>query len=135
MNILYPVFAMALLTFAVGPVLLAARISSVRSGMVHMEYYEVFQGGEPSVTAVKTARHLSNLFEAPVLFYVACLMAYSLHLESAFLVVLAWAYVAARVMHSMIHLTYNRVSHRMTAFLVSQFFLMVMWVLIFIQAG
>lgn len=83
---------------------------------------------------VKTTRHLSNLFEAPVLFYVACLMAYSLQLESIPLVVLAWTYVAARVIHSMIHLTYNRVYHRMTAFLFSQLFLIGMWVLIFMHA-
>lgn len=60
-------------------------------------------------------------------------MAYSLQFESTLLVMLAWAYVAARVVHTMIHLTYNRVYHRLTAFLTSQAVLIVMWVLIFME--
>lgn len=82
---------------------------------------------------MQTTRHWSNLYEAPMLFYIACLMAFSIQMESALLVGLAWAYVAVRLIHTIIHLTYNLVFHRLTAFLRSQAILVVMWVLIFLK--
>jgi hypothetical protein len=133
MEILLPVFAMALLTFAVAPVALVARINSVKDGFVRIKYYELFVGSEPPENVIKTTRHLSNLHEAPILFYVACLMAFSLQIESVLLVGLAWGYVAIRLVHTIIHLTYNRVFHRMMVFLASQILLIVMWVLLFLQ--
>ncbi len=133
MDILFPVFAMVLITFAVGPLILSTRVRSVREGVVRIEYYEIFRGGEPPADVLKTTRHLSNLYEAPLLFYVACLLAFSLHMDNTLMVGLAWAYVAARLVHTMIHLTYNRVFHRLTAFSVSQIILLVMWILLFIE--
>ena len=37
------------------------------------------------------------------------------------------AYVALRITHSLIHLSYNRVRHRMLVFAVSNVVLIVMW--------
>ncbi len=133
MSILFPVFAMALITFAVVPLILTTRISSVKQGVVYIEYYELFRGGEPPTSVLQTTRHWSNLFEAPILFYIVCLMAFSLQMESTLVLTMAWLYVAVRLVHSMIHLTYNRVYHRTSAFLVSQIILVVMWVLIFME--
>ena len=133
MSILFPVFAMALITFVVGPLVLTTRINSVKNGVVHIEYYETFQGGKPPASVLQTTRHWSNLYEAPTLFYIACLMAFSLQLESTLILALAWLYVAVRLVHSVIHLTYNRVYHRLTAFLTSQFILIAIWILIFIE--
>jgi hypothetical protein len=133
MSILFPVFAMALITFVVGPFMLTTRINSVKNGIVHIEYYETFQGGEPPASVLQTTRHWSNLYEAPTLFYIACLMAFSLQLESALILAMAWLYVAVRLIHSVIHLTYNRVYHRLIAFLTSQFILIAIWILLFIE--
>jgi len=76
MSILFPVFAMALITFVVAPFLLTTRINSVKNGIVHIEYYEIFQGGKPPASVLQTTRHWSNLYEAPTLFYIACQMDY-----------------------------------------------------------
>ncbi len=133
MSILLPVFAMALITFLVGPLLLSTRIDSVKNGVVRIEYYETFSGGEPPQRVLQTTRHWSNLYEAPMLFYIACLMAYSVQMQSGLLLALAWCYVGLRLIHSVIHLTYNRVYHRLTAFLTSQAVLVIMWILIFIE--
>ena len=46
---------------------------------------------------------------------------------------LAWAYAIVRLAHSLIHLTYNRVSHRLTMFLLSQGLLIAMWVLLVLR--
>jgi hypothetical protein len=41
---------------------------------------------------------------------------------------LAWAYVACRALHSLIHLTYNNVLHRLAAFAASNVVLLVIWI-------
>jgi hypothetical protein len=43
-------------------------------------------------------------------------------------IALAWAYVAARALHSLIHLTYNNVFHRLAAFAASAVVLLVIWI-------
>ena len=40
---------------------------------------------------------------------------------------LAWAYVVARVLHSAIHCSYNKVMHRFRAFALGMFVLLVLW--------
>lgn len=70
-----------------------------------------------------------NLLELPVLFYVVCLMLYVTAGVSPLAVSLAWAYVVLRILHSIIHLTYNRVLHRLAAFAISNAVLAAIWVL------
>lgn len=48
---------------------------------------------------------------------------------SAALVAMAWAYVALRILHSLIHLSYNHVIHRLMAFAASNLVLIVLWLL------
>jgi len=45
---------------------------------------------------------------------------------------LAWTYVALRVVHSVVHLTYNKVAHRLVFFAASNFVLTVVWIRLFI---
>jgi hypothetical protein len=73
-------------------------------------------------------RNYMNLLEAPVLFYVACLVLFVTAGASPLAVALAWAYVALRVVHSVIHLSYNHVMHRLTAFAFSNAVLVALWV-------
>ena len=40
---------------------------------------------------------------------------------------LAWGYFALRMLHSVVHLTYNKVVHRMTLFALSNAVLIIMW--------
>ncbi|MFL2854936.1 MAG: MAPEG family protein [Pseudohongiellaceae bacterium] len=52
----------------------------------------------------------------------------SLDISSTSTVTLAWIFVAARVVHSVTHLTYNNVLHRVVAFGVSNLTVLVMWI-------
>ena len=133
MNILLPVFALILLTFLVYPTVLISRIAAVRRGELTMDYFKIFDGGTPPENVIKTTRNVAHLFEAPVLFYVACLMVVAIGFESTLMVYLAWAYVTLRYVHSAIHLTYNVVSHRLAVFLATQAVLVVMWVVLFLR--
>lgn len=61
-----------------------------------------------------------NLLEAPVLFYLACIIIFSIHATNQNLVALAWAYVGLRMIHMLVHVTYNNVLHRLLVFCVQQ---------------
>ena len=133
MSVIYPVIAMAFLTFLLGFPLLFTRVSSVQNGTVTIDFYKIFKGGEPPESVIMTTRHWSNLYEAPTLFYVVCALILIMNIENSLLVWLAWAYVAIRVLHSTIHLTYNAVYHRLAMFLLSQTVLIVMWVVLLLE--
>ena len=45
---------------------------------------------------------------------------------------LAWAYVALRAIHSVIHLSYNKVTHRLLAYATSNVVLAAFWVMFFV---
>jgi len=62
-----------------------------------------------------------------VLFYVAGFMAFlSGHVDGLFMS-LAWVYVALRIAHSLVHVSYNHVFHRLTLFAISNVVVSVMW--------
>jgi len=117
-HILYPMMALVALTFA---------------ALLLIPYRRFKAGREGRVTAEVSLpnRNLINLLEMPVLFYVACLTAYVSHAVSGTLVGLAWAYVALRLAHSAVHLTYNKVVHRLTVYAASNAVLVVIWVRLF----
>lgn len=73
------------------------------------------------------ANNLNNLLELPIVFYALCLLNSQQHEVSSLLVYLAWAYVALRVIHSLIHCSYNKVMHRFTAYALSS---MVLWAML-----
>jgi hypothetical protein len=72
-------------------------------------------------------RNYMNLLEAPLLFYVLCLSLYATGHVTAVTLSLAWAYVALRLLHSAIHLAYNRTLYRFGAFATSNVVLAVLW--------
>jgi len=72
-------------------------------------------------------RNLMNLLELPVLFYAVSLTAYVTAHGDLWAVRLAWVYVALRVAHSLVHLTYNKVMHRLAFFALSNFVLVTIW--------
>ncbi len=126
-DLVYPLFAMALLTFAVMLTLFLTRVRSVVQGEVRAAYFKTYQGGEESRRAVQLSRHFTNLFETPVLFYVVCLAAMFSEQQSALLAGLAWTYVALRVAHALIHIGRNKLRPRMVAYMTSWVVLLSMW--------
>jgi hypothetical protein len=72
-----------------------------------------------------------NLLEFPVLFYVGALMFDVAGKVDWISLTLAWCYVGCRAVHSVIHLTYNDVSHRLAAFTTSNVVLILFWIVLF----
>ena len=126
--ILFPVFALACWTIVV---LLMVPFIRVRAGRRREIVVDDFKYGEskavPPYVSIPN-RNYMNLLELPVLFYVVCLVFYVTAGVSSLAVTLAWAYVALRVLHSVVHLSYNRVVHRLTVFALSNFVLVTLWI-------
>jgi hypothetical protein len=79
--------------------------------------------------------NFADLLEMPVLFYVICLMGLVTHRADATMLWLAWAYVIIRILHSIVHLTYNDRAHRTFLFAASNFVVLAMWVFFFLPPG
>jgi hypothetical protein len=129
-NLVYPMFAMVLLSAAVLAILFRSRVRAVRESQVPVTYFRLYQGEVEPESIAKPARHFANLFEAPVLFYAACLAAMFTGQVGTTMVVLAWAYVATRVVHAYIHLGGNRLRLRMRAYFAGWLVLLAMWILL-----
>jgi hypothetical protein len=75
----------------------------------------------------RAADNFRNLFELPVLFYLAIVVAAQTGLVTIPVVVLAWLFVVLRVAHSWIQCTYNKVMHRFYVYCAGGTVLWVLW--------
>lgn len=134
-ELVYPMAAMVLLTFVVLVRLFLSRVHAVRTGGVAVGFYKTYQeGSEPRETA-QLSRHLVNLFESPTLYYVACLAGMLIGGNRAALLVLAWLYVALRVMHAIIHTGRNKLQPRMRVYFASWLVLLSMWAILVFEVA
>ncbi len=121
-----PVLVVVALTL-VGFVRLArGRMVAMKNGQ-DPAYYRVHQGGSEPEAAAAGARHWDNLFELPTLFYAGCLSAFVLGGVSGWTLAFAWGFAAARVVQSLVHMTYNDPGHRAMAFLVGVVCVFALW--------
>lgn len=127
MAIVWPAFALVALTLLVVMRLARQRFAAARTGRVDPRFYKLFRGdGEPDDVAA-TARNLNNLFEMPTLFYAGTAIAFAGQVAGAPLVALGWTYVALRYLHTVIHLTSNKVLWRFRVFALSLLVLLAYW--------
>jgi hypothetical protein len=134
-SILYPALAMFLLTAAVFVRMAQVRFGAVGRGEMQAEFYRTYQtGAEPDYMRVVT-RNFINLFEVPVLFYVAVILIYVTRQTSPWFLGCAWTYVALRYLHTYVHLGRNDVVLRFRIYLASWVVLTVAWVSLFVRLG
>jgi hypothetical protein len=125
--LVYPMFAMLLLSFSVLVRLFRARKRAVREGTTPVAFYRVYQGHAETEEAAKLARNFANLFEAPTLFYVGCLAAMVAGVTGPVLVAVAWCYVVTRIVHTLVHTGPNRIRHRLAIYFIGWLFLLLFW--------
>ena len=127
--ILIPLLVQVLLTFVVWIYLFAWRIPEIkRKGIDPQRLRDRAAAHELLPDSAPSSNNLKNLFELPVLFYAAVLLSLVLMIQDPLLVQLAWGFVILRVLHSVIHCTYNNVNHRFAAYALSTLFLLFMWI-------
>ena len=126
---LYPLLAMVAMVFLLLGVGFLRRYRAVQRQEMTLGYFRLLSGEAPTYVQQAT-RHYSNLFEMPVLFYVVAVICILYPVEGPWITALGWGYVAARIAHAYIHLTYNNVIHRALAFQVGNTFLIVLWLIV-----
>jgi hypothetical protein len=123
-----PVGALAMWTLLVYMLIGISRIRAVRGRRVSSKAFLYGESAEVPPEVSLPNRNLMNLLEAPVLFYVVCLCSYTTRHVTQGVVTLAWVYVGLRLAHSLVHLTTNRIPHRLLTFAASNFVLVALWV-------
>lgn len=97
-----------------------------------------FRYGESARVPVEVSipnRNFMNLLEVPLLFYFLSLCLYLSGSVSPLAQGLAWLYLGLRVAHSLIHLSYNNVIHRLLVFASSNVVLLGLWILLLLRLG
>ena len=127
-SLLLPLLAQVLLTFTVWVWLFARRVPEIRRRRIDPQRLQ----DRDAVNALlpdsaRVSNNLKNLFEMPVLFYAAILLSLFLMIQDTLTVQLAWAYVALRWAHSLIHCSYNNVNQRFVAYALSCLVLALIW--------
>ncbi len=130
----WPIAGQAALTFVVAIIMFATRVVSVNRATTTVASYKLLDKPMPAAVTQAT-RNFANLFEIPVLFFAAAILVIALNKVDGTFVWMAWAFVAARVFHSIVHLTVNVVNLRMLAFFVSVGFAMAIWIRLALQMG
>ncbi len=128
--LLLPMLAMFVLVVLVAATMLSRRIAFYKANRVHPQKTALSAQMAATITDSRAADNFRNLFELPVLFYVAVITGYATGLTSPLYLGLAWAYVAARFAHSFIQCTSNVVMHRFYAFVTGCTMLVLMWLML-----
>ena len=123
---------LVLLTSLVGVRLLYTRVQEMRRKRIHPQAVSTSVQMAARLENVQAADNFRNLFELPVLYYALAAIAIGAAHTPGWLVAGAWAFVALRTLHSLIHCSYNKVMHRLAVFLVSFALLVGLWVAFFL---
>ena len=121
-----PCAAMVGLTAAVWVKLYADRLGEMRAKRIDPQALASARA-TAQLERPQAAENFRNLFEVPVLFYVLCVALVLNGGSTSGFVTAAWAYVALRVVHTLIHVTYNRVTHRFLVYVASTLLLFGTW--------
>jgi hypothetical protein len=127
--LLYPLLIQVALIFVVWVTMYRERIGEMRSkGISPQDVATRTKGRKVLLDSAAAADNLMNQFEMPVLFFLAILVALNLMWQEPMFTFFAWLYVALRIVHAVIHITYNNVLHRFWVFFSSCVILAFMWI-------
>ena len=123
-----PCGAMVLLTALVWLKLYADRLGEMRRRHIDPQALSTVRAAAGLLEKTQAADNFRNLFEVPVLFYVLCIAIAVNGGSTPGFVAAAWVFVGLRALHSLIHVSYNRVLHRFLAYAVSTLLLFGLWI-------
>jgi hypothetical protein len=113
----FPCLALLLLTILAMWLMLRGRRQAVQRGEISAAYFKTYDTGEKLPRKARQAdRCYHNLIESTPPFYFVCAAAMALGEVDMLVLVLAWAYVATRALHSFVHLTSNKIGLRSMSF-------------------
>lgn len=122
-----PCAALVLVTAIVWVKLYVDRLVEMRRRSISPQSLATARDAAGRLEKTAAADNFRNLFEVPVLFYVLCAAIAAGGGSTPGLLTAAWAYVGLRALHSLIHVTYNRVTHRFLVYVASTVLVFGMW--------
>ncbi len=126
--LLYALLAQVALTFLVWVYMYSTRLGKIfRDNIDPQQLSNRNETQSLMVGVAGPSDNFKNLFETPVLFYAAVTVSLILFIQSPLLDSMAWSYVMLRALHSLVHVTYNRVVHRFLVYFSSTLVLWGMW--------
>ncbi len=127
--ILLPVASLAVWTMLVLLLIPIRRFRAIFKGQIHVDDFTLGESSKVPDFVALANRNYMSLLELPVLFYLVCTLFYLINGVNSSVVALAWAYVALRIIHSIIHVSYNKVMHRFLAFATGNVVLLTLWIM------
>jgi len=123
----WPAVMMVALTFVVWLHMYFRRVTQMKRERIHPQAVATSAEASARLTDSASADNFRNLFELPVLFYLAVVVAVQTAQVTAWTLGLAWLFVALRVAHSVIQCTYNKVFHRFYVYVSGGAVLWILW--------
>jgi hypothetical protein len=125
--ILLPAVGLVLLTMIIWVLLYVRRTAAIRAHRMSPQAFETRSSRAPLEEQASVSDNFQNLLELPVLFYVLAVALYATQRADPSYLWLLWGFVAMRVVHSLVHVTYNRVMHRFAAYFLGGVLLWAAW--------
>jgi hypothetical protein len=126
--IFLPVCTLASLTLFIVGMIPYRRFRAGFRGQVKPQDFDYGESENVPLRVTLPNRNMMNLTEMPVLFYAGTIIVYQIDSVDAVFVAMAWAYVVLRVIHSAIHVTYNKTRHRLIPYGLSNLVLVAFWI-------
>jgi hypothetical protein len=130
--LLLPLFVEVLLTFVLMLGMMVLRTSSLQRGETQFEQIALREPNWPT-RANQFAYAFGNQFELPVLFYVLTILSLITRHADIVFVVLAWIFVAFRILQAWMHVTSNNVRWRGGFYGVGALVLLAMWIVFIVR--
>ena len=126
LKLIYPTLAMIFWIFVVGVILALRRKTAFTSGAVRPDDVSVSTERYP-LPARLAAANFTTQFETPVVFFALVMVAMETGATGYAMALLAWLFVATRVVHTFIHIGSNRLPLRGAVYGIGVIALFFMW--------
>lgn len=124
---LTPILILVTWTLVVWLWMTATRLPAMKKAHIKPQEAKHTEGLHALPSEVRqVADNYNHILEQPTIFYALCVYMHLAGVASMLDTQLAWAYVAVRVVHSLVQCTYNLVMHRFILFEISTLILVVM---------
>ena len=125
--IIYPVFAMVLLTFFSYIIMFLIVKKYITKKEIKYGQFKLYRGEFPD-DYEQSRQHLKNQFELPIIFYLLVALLYSLNNLQYIDIILAWLFVISRYIHSFIRFKNNYLPYRGAIFSLGLVILLAGWI-------
>jgi hypothetical protein len=130
-QIFYPAFAMFSWISIMLFYLAYVRIQAVKGREIKFSQFKLQEGMPEKIQQV--SNNVNNLFQVPLLFFMACLFLLILDKVNPLNLFLSWGFVLLRIVHSWVHISENDVNLRFFSFALGVIFLIIIYAGLFLD--